>query len=388
MYQARYYKTDGSAGTEVSLPRSLFDGVVNEAALHQVIKAYQANQRQGTAAGKSRGQVAGGSRKPWRQKGTGRARQGTIRAAQWAGGGLAFPPQPHSWNQKIPKKVRALARRSAFNDRAEAGRVVVVEAFDIEAPKTKRLMALLSAMETEGKVLVLTNGVNRSVHLSGRNLPDVHVLPFGTESPYDVIWSGTVVIEEGALESVSDEPREARSGRRRAIDLEAMAEAVEAQEARQAARAKAPRSRRVKGADIDLSAPVLTKGEGAAVEAPKPRKTKAEKVEAQPEPALEVEAAPAPEAEAAPPSEVEILPAPEAEAEAAPEPEAEPAPEEAEAEQAESGFDAATVALPKVSDLADFLAGVDSVADVETLRDRDTRKTAAPIYAARIEELS
>ena len=112
MYQARYYKTDGSPGPEVSLPEALFDGVVNEGVLHHVIKAYLANQRQGTASGKNRSAVAGGSRKPWRQKGTGRARQGTIRAAQWTGGGMAFPPQPHSWRQRVPKKVRSLARRS------------------------------------------------------------------------------------------------------------------------------------------------------------------------------------------------------------------------------------------------------------------------------------
>ena len=115
MFKARYYKTDGSKGRARPLPTSLFDGVVNEAVLHQVVKAYLANQRQGTAAGKNRSAVAGGSRKPWRQKGTERARQGTIRAPQWVGGGLAFPPIPHSWRQRVPRKVKALARRSAFN---------------------------------------------------------------------------------------------------------------------------------------------------------------------------------------------------------------------------------------------------------------------------------
>ena len=124
MFKARYYKTDGKKGRNRQLPDALFDGVVNDAVLHQVVKAYLANQRQGTHAAKSRGQVAGGSRKPWRQKGTGRARQGTIRAVQWTGGGRAFPPTPHSWNQKIPRKVKALARRSAFNARAGEDRPV------------------------------------------------------------------------------------------------------------------------------------------------------------------------------------------------------------------------------------------------------------------------
>ena len=127
MYKARYYKADGKKGRARALPEALFDGVVNEGVMHQVVKAYLSNQRQGTASAKSRGEVRGGTRKPWRQKGTGRARQGTIRAVQWEGGGVAFPPIPHSWRQRVPKKVRALARRSALNDRAENDRVVLAD---------------------------------------------------------------------------------------------------------------------------------------------------------------------------------------------------------------------------------------------------------------------
>ena len=127
MYKARYYKADGKKGRARALPESLFDGVVNDAVMHQVVKVYLANQRKGTGSAKTRSEVAGGSRKPWRQKGTGRARQGTIRAVQWEGGGVAFPPIPHSWRQRVPKKVKALARRSALNDRAENDRVVLVD---------------------------------------------------------------------------------------------------------------------------------------------------------------------------------------------------------------------------------------------------------------------
>jgi len=205
MYQATYFKTDGSAGSEVTLPSALFDGVIHEAALHQVIKAQLANRRQGTAARKNRSAVRGGSRKPWRQKGTGRARQGTIRAAQWRGGGRAFPPQAHSWNQKIPRRLRALARSSAYNSRAEAGRVAVIEGFDFEAPRTRQLAQLLGKIDQRGKILFLTNGLNRELYLSGRNLPGVRVMPFGLESTYDVVWSGTVIIEEAALATVGDE---------------------------------------------------------------------------------------------------------------------------------------------------------------------------------------
>lgn len=211
MYRAPYFKTDGSSGDEKLLPESLFDGVVNETALHQAVTACMAARRQGTVARKNRSAVAGGSRKPWRQKGTGRARQGTIRAVQWRGGGLAFPPSPKSWRVRVPKRVRALARRSAYNSRAEAGRVAVIEGFDFDVPKTRRLVRLLDRIDMPGKVLLLTHGVNRALHLSGRNLPGVRVLPFGDESPYDLVWSGVVIIEEPAL-AAEGEPAPAAEG--------------------------------------------------------------------------------------------------------------------------------------------------------------------------------
>jgi large subunit ribosomal protein L4 len=200
MAKAPYYKIDGKKGRARELPGALFDGVVNEAVLHQVVKAYLSNQRQGTASAKNRSAVRGGSRKPWRQKGTGRARQGTIRAPQWTGGGLAFPPQPHGWRQQVPRKVKALARRSALNARAAGERVLLVDALEFESPKTKRVRELLTAMGVEGKALILTDGVRENVVLSARNLPDVRVLPFGSESPYDILWAGAVIIERPALE--------------------------------------------------------------------------------------------------------------------------------------------------------------------------------------------
>jgi len=200
MFKAAYYKTDGKKGRARALPDWLFDGVVNEGVLHQVVKAHLANQRQGTASAKSRGEVAGGSRKPWRQKGTGRARQGTIRAVQWEGGGIAFPPIPHGWNQKVPKRVKGLARRSAFNARAEENRVVLIDTLEFEAPKTAQLREYLKSIEVQGKTLILTDGRNENLYLSSRNMPSVEVRPFGEESVYEILWAGTVVIERGALE--------------------------------------------------------------------------------------------------------------------------------------------------------------------------------------------
>lgn len=217
MYEARYINMDGSAGTPVALPDTLFDGVIHEGALHQAITAYLANQRQGTVRRKNRSAVAGGGRKPWRQKGTGRARQGTIRAAQWRGGGIAFPPLPRAWTRRVPRRIRALARTSAFNSRAAEGRVAVIEGFDFESPKTRKLTRLLDRIDAPGKILFLTHGVNRNLHLSGRNLNGVRVMPFGQESSFDVVWSGTVIIEETALASLRAAPAAEDRPRRRPV---------------------------------------------------------------------------------------------------------------------------------------------------------------------------
>ena len=237
MPPAPYFKANGAAAAEVALPEALFDGVVNEAVLHQAIKAYLANQRRGTAAKKNRSAVAGGSRKPWRQKGTGRARQGTIRAVQWRGGGRAFPPRPHSWTQRLPKRVKALARRSAFNSRAAEGRVMVIERYAFEAPKTRELVRLLDKIGVSGNVLLLTHGLNRDLYLSSRNVATVHVLPFGTESAYDVVRSGAVIIEEGALggplpaiASASARSEDGDCGDVQPAEVEPNAESAEAEE--------------------------------------------------------------------------------------------------------------------------------------------------------------
>ena len=205
MYKARYYKVDGKKGTARALPDVLFDGVVNESVMHQAVTVYLANQRQGTAAAKTRAEVSGGNSKPFKQKGTGRARQGSTRAVQWEGGGIAHPPIPHSWRRQLPRKVRALARKSALNDRAENDRVVLLDVPSMERPKTRDLTGLLGHIEIPGKVLLLTDGKNENVYLSARNLQDVSVLAFGDESVYDVLWAHTVVIERSAMEKLGAE---------------------------------------------------------------------------------------------------------------------------------------------------------------------------------------
>lgn len=200
MLTARYFSASGEPGDARELPEDLFDGVVNEAVLHQVVKAYLANQRQGTASTKTRSEVAGSTRKVWRQKGTGRARQGSIRAPHWRGGGIAFGPRPRDYNQEVPRKVKALARRSAFNARALREEIAVIERFDVDAPRTKVIVDLLRKLgAAEKKVLILTSGINSNVYLSARNLQGVAVLPFHEVSAYDLMTANEVVIEADAL---------------------------------------------------------------------------------------------------------------------------------------------------------------------------------------------
>lgn len=204
--KAKAYTTEGKARSAgVELPESLFDGTVSESALHQVVKAHRANQRQGTAATKNRAKMTSGGRKPWRQKGTGRARAGTIRSPLWRGGAVVFGPQPRDYSSRVPKKVRQLAVQSALNARALEGDLLVIEPFGLEAPRTKDIVRLMSGLEIENaNTLILTNGVNRNVYLSGRNLPGVQIKPWGEASAYDVLWSDVVVVEETALTGTAE----------------------------------------------------------------------------------------------------------------------------------------------------------------------------------------
>ncbi|MBV9879484.1 MAG: 50S ribosomal protein L4, partial [Gemmatirosa sp.] len=172
---------------------------------HQAVKAYLANQRQGTAATKIRKYVTGGNQKPWRQKGTGRARQGSTRAPHWVGGGTVFGPTPRDYDQKVPRKVKALARKSALNARAREEALVVVDSLAFAAPKTKQIVALVSRLGVaEQKVLILTDGAKPAVHLSARNLPNVHVMPYSDASTYHILWSDVVVVESAALERATE----------------------------------------------------------------------------------------------------------------------------------------------------------------------------------------
>jgi large subunit ribosomal protein L4 len=199
-FQAKAFTQGGTARDAVTLPATPFDGTVHVPVMHQAVKAFLANQRQGTHATKTRHWVTGGNQKPWKQKGTGRARQGSTRAPHWPGGGTVFGPQPRGYEQGLPKGVKALARKSALNTRAREGNLMVIDRFEMTAPKTSAIAQLLARLElSTKKVLILTDGLKKAVWLSGRNLPNVHVMPFAEASTYHVLWSDAVLVEAGAI---------------------------------------------------------------------------------------------------------------------------------------------------------------------------------------------
>jgi large subunit ribosomal protein L4 len=199
MLEARHVTPAAKAKGSYALPEQ-FDGKVNEPVLYQAVKAQLNNQRQGTHKVKTRAEVSGGNQKPWRQKGTGRARQGSTRSPNWPGGGKVFGPIPRSYRTGLPRKVRQLARSSALNARAQGGQIYVIEALEFEKPQTSKLAGIIESLELTGKkVLVLTNEHRNEVYLSGRNIPRVEVMRYAEASALDVMWSDALLVEEAAI---------------------------------------------------------------------------------------------------------------------------------------------------------------------------------------------
>ncbi|MGY2129941.1 50S ribosomal protein L4 [Blastococcus sp. SYSU DS0617] len=204
----------GETTGSVTLPGELFDADANVSLMHQVVVAQLAAARQGTHSTKTRAQVSGTGAKPYRQKGTGRARQGSLRAPQFSGGGIAHGPVPRDYTKKTPKKMKAAALRGALSDRAREGRVHVVSAFvDGDAPKTKAAMATLTAITSAKKVLVVLDHDDVLNWVSLRNLPQVHLIEAGQLNTYDVLVADEVVFTETALaEFVAGPAKGKRSG--------------------------------------------------------------------------------------------------------------------------------------------------------------------------------
>jgi large subunit ribosomal protein L4 len=263
--EAAAYTAQGTARESVPLPGALFDGTVNMPVMHQAVKAYLANQRQGNAATKIRKFVTGGNQKPWKQKGTGRARQGSTRAPHWVGGGTVFGPIPRSYAQYVPRQVRALARKSALNARARENAIVVIDRFDYDAPRTARLAELVDRLGyADQKVLILTDGAKPNVFLSGRNLPTVHVMPYSDVSTYHILWSDVVLIESGALgnglEPIAGEAAEPPREPRRPAAKKAAKKAAPAKAAAKKAPARGKRAAKKATAKKAAKRPAAKRG--------------------------------------------------------------------------------------------------------------------------------
>ncbi|WP_419924634.1 50S ribosomal protein L4 [Candidatus Poriferisocius sp.] len=195
--------TTGTETGSVDLDPEVFDIKPNVAVMHQVVTAQLAARRRGTQSTKTKAEVKGGPGKPWRQKGTGRARHGSIRNPQWRGGGVALGPKPRSYRQRTPKKMVRLALRSALSDRAREEKVVVVDRWQFESPRTKDAVAALDALQVEGRVLLVADGDEPEVWKSFRNLPRVHLITPGELNAYDVLVSDVVVFTLGTLPSTT-----------------------------------------------------------------------------------------------------------------------------------------------------------------------------------------
>jgi large subunit ribosomal protein L4 len=213
--KAAAYTAGGTERERVDLPVDLFDGTINMPVMHQAVKAFMGNQRLGLAYTQTRGLVTGGNQKPWKQKGTGRARQGSRRAPHFVGGGTVFGPTGRKYNQTVPRQIRQLARKSAFNARAREDALIVIDNFNYDAPNTKQMVSLLAALGvTDKKVLILTDGMKPNVFLSARNLQRTHVMPYSDVSTYHILWSDVVLVESNALgyelASIDEKPRAAR----------------------------------------------------------------------------------------------------------------------------------------------------------------------------------
>ena len=192
----------GEGTSEVSLDDAIFGAKVSVPLMHQIVTAQLAAARSGSHSTKTRGEVRGGGAKPWRQKGTGRARHGSSREPQWKGGGITFGPKPRDHSQSVPKKMKAAALRSALSVRAQDGKVIVFEGLALEKPKTKEAIAALKAWGVEGKVLLVLTPDDRNVAYAFRNLPKVHVLAESQLNVYDIINADVVAFGRAALDAL------------------------------------------------------------------------------------------------------------------------------------------------------------------------------------------
>ncbi len=201
---ATLYNSNGQKQGSIDIPEEVFGIEPNEGLLHQYAVTYEANQRQGTHSAKTRTEVSGGGRKPWRQKGTGRARVGTTRSPLWRHGGVTFAPKPRDYRKRFPKKMRRLAMFSILSDRAKEGRVAIIEVPDFEKPSTAKFKELMNNTGLEDRTLFVTANSDKKIYLSGRNIEGVEITHMGELNPYQVLKTENVLISTDALNLIKE----------------------------------------------------------------------------------------------------------------------------------------------------------------------------------------
>jgi len=203
MANVKVFNMSGNEVGSIELNDNIFAVEVNEHVMHQAVVQYLANQRQGTKSAKTRSEVRGGGRKPWRQKGTGRARQGSIRSPQWKGGGVVFAPKPRDFSFKLNKKVKRLALKSALTSKVNDNKFIVMDELKLEQIKTKEMKNVLNNINVSKALIVVENG-NKNVVLSARNIPNVKTASVNTINVYDILKFDTFVVTKQAVENIQE----------------------------------------------------------------------------------------------------------------------------------------------------------------------------------------
>ena len=203
MPKVSVYNIEGKKVSDVDLKEEVFGIEPNEAVIHSVLVNYQANQRQGTQSTKTRSEVTGGGRKPWRQKGTGHARQGSTRSPQWTGGGVVFAPKPRDYSMKLNKKEKANAMKSVLTSKVNEEKFIVLDEFKLDEIKTKKFVEVMNNLEV-AKALVVTKDNDQNIVLSAKNVPDVKTALTNTINVYDILKYDTVVITKDAVAAIEE----------------------------------------------------------------------------------------------------------------------------------------------------------------------------------------
>lgn len=204
MPKVNVYNINGEVVEEMELSDDIFGIEINEHAVYEVVKNQLANKRQGTQSAKTRAEVRGGGRKPWRQKGTGRARQGSINAPHWTGGGVTFAPKPRDYSYSVPKKVRRLAMKSALTSKVLNNEIIVIDEINFDAPKTKEMANFLTKVNADKKALIVMGEKNENVIKSANNIPNVQTALVNTLNVYDILKYNSFIITKDAVRKVEE----------------------------------------------------------------------------------------------------------------------------------------------------------------------------------------